>query len=439
MAAGYAGVVAALAAFSLPAARLRVAERVQVNEALVVIALVFVVAGLLNALPFALAGLSPIDALFESVSAVTTTGLSVVAQPEAMPPTFRFARAWCQWYGGLGIVVLSVALFAGHGAAFRRLLDPETGSEDLLATTRAYARRVLLLYCGFTAGGFLALSALGLGPFQAVNFTLAAVSTGGFAPVADSMATLSGPVQGVLLLLGLAGAVSLAAYFRTLRQGPRALLGDPELLALLAASALTTLLLSFLLFSRGEPLAVALADGAMLAVSAQTTTGFTPRDLAAAGSDLLAVLMVAMFIGGSLGSTAGGIKLFRALVLFRLIAWLVQRTAMPAHAVAPHWVGERRLESDEAERILLYILLFVALVVVSWLLFVVNGHPPVGALFDVVSAVGTVGLSAGVTSAELPWGLKLVLCVDMLAGRVEILAILVLLHPWTWFGTRSNP
>ena len=145
-----------------------------------------------------------------------------------------------------------------------------------------------------------------------------------------------------------------------------------------------------------------------------------------------------MFVGGGAGSTAGGIKLLRLLIALRLLQLLLLRSTQPAHAVAHLELEGRVVANEDIQNALLLILLFAAVIVISWLAFVACGYPPLDSLFEVVSATGTVGLSTGIASPELEPGLKLLLCADMLLGRIEIIALAVVLYHRTWFGRRNN-
>jgi trk system potassium uptake protein TrkH len=242
-------------------------------------------------------------------------------------------------------------------------------------------------------------------------------------------------VLGVALL----GAVSLPLYHAAWHRRWATLVQDPELRLLLATCVLTSLAL-MLLMSRaphdgsGEFAAHAVA----MAVSAQTTSGFATLSAARLDTAAQLVLMVAMTVGGSVGSTAGGIKLLRLLLLLRMAQLILQRTAMPGRAVSVLRVRGHSVSGEELSGALFLALLFVTTVLLSWLPFLVLGHPPMAALFEVVSAVGTVGLSAGVAGPELHPLLKVVLCIDMLMGRVEFVAVLVMFYPHTWLGRRRS-
>jgi trk system potassium uptake protein TrkH len=182
----------------------------------------------------------------------------------------------------------------------------------------------------------------------------------------------------------------------------------------------------------------ALGHAFFLGMSAQTTAGFTTLDLNSIDDSAKLSMIISMLIGGGVGSTAGGIKLLRFLILLRLIQVILQRTTMPSQAVQYPKLGGKLLEDTEVQRVLILILLFIGIIVISWLFFLMYGYAPMNALFEVVSASATVGLSTGVTAADMPVLLKLILCLDMLFGRLEIIALLVVLYPPNWIGKRKE-
>lgn len=418
-------------------ARLTVPPQMQANEALTIIALAFLASPLLMSWPMASTGIPYPDALFEAISGVTTTGLSTLGGHQERPVSFLFARAWMQWYGGLGIVVLSVALLMGHQAAARRMVEPVSTGETVVAASRTYARRSLAVYLTLTALGLLVLWPLTGDGYTALLHTLAAISTGGFSTFDNSLAGLdSRPAAIVVLILASCGAMSLSLYYRASHGSWRGALTDPELRALLFIGTLVGGLLILLGWHNGmeQPW----YHGLMLAFSAQTTAGFSTLEVAALDPTSQAILILAMLTGGSIGSTAGGIKLLRLLILLRLVQLTLRRVTMPAHAVVEPWLGGHRLENDDLLRALVLILLFVMLIALSWLPFLAYDYDPLQALFEVVSASGTVGLSTGISRPDLEPLLKGILCFDMLAGRLEIVALLVVLYPRNWIGRRGE-
>ncbi len=435
----YGMVIGGLAASGFGLARLRAPSRVQANEGMVLVALMFLFTPLVMSYPMMGSGLGFLDALFEAISGVTTTGLSTKATLVGAPQTFLFARAWMQWYGGLGIVVLSLALVMQPGLVAKGLAVTEAETDDLVGGTRAYAQRALKVYGVLTALGIIGSLAVGIGFFDAVLYTFAAVSTGGFAPHDGSLATFGWPAQVWITLLCLAGAIPLAFYYRMLKMKRRVAVDFLQLRAVVIASLVVSLAVGAAMrLSTGMAWPQILHHAPLLSLSAQTTAGFSsmPCSQLDAGSKL--VLIFSMLVGGGAGSTAGGFKLLRLLIAASVFRLILLRTCLPKHAVIEPRLAGRRLLDDEIQAAILLIVLFVAVVALSWLPFVAMGYSPLDSLFEVVSATGTAGLSVGLTSAALPALLKGILCVDMLMGRLEIVAWLVMLYPGTWFGRRME-
>jgi trk system potassium uptake protein TrkH len=420
--------------------RLKAPKDMQTNEAMVIAALIFAFSPLVMAWPVMASGFRFADALFEAVSAVTTTGLSTAVSLSEKPATFLFARVWMQWVGGLGIVVLSIATMIQPGLAAKRLDITEDYENDLIGSTRAHARRVFAIYGILTVAGFLLLIWTGSKWFDSILYSLAAVSTGGFSPHDASLqGVASHYAQAAVIFISLAGGVSLVLYHRAYRYGFKIAARDPQFQGFLAAGLLTTLLLTwFLWYQDGLDWPVAIRHGALNALSAQSTAGFASLDISKVGDGSKLTLIFAMAVGGSIGSTAGGIKIFRLLIVFRLLYLVIQRAGAPPSAVSEARLAGRRIEADEIQTVLCLVFGFVFIIALSWLPFIALGHAPLDSLFEVVSALGTAGISAGVTSFELHPLLKGVLCADMLLGRLEIVVWIVFLYPGTWIGKRRE-
>jgi len=437
----YVIVVGALGVTGLLLNRLPHIPGVQINEAMVLAACIFLLTPLAMSYVLMASGLDFMDALFEAVSAATTTGLSTLTNVENKPLTFLFARSWMQWYGGLGIVVLSVALLLAPGIEAKGLAVSEDMTEDLVGGTKAHFRRVLKVYLALTGVGIVVLWLASGSLFNALLYTLSAVSTGGFAPYNNSLPSL-GPwwVQSLVIFFCLTGAIALPLYHQAYRQDWRLLVNDPQTRLLIWCGCIVTLLLIFCLaLGRPTPWTDIFYHAPLMAFSAQTTAGFATTDPNNFCSAAKLSLISAMIIGGSLGSTAGGFKVLRLLVLLYVLRLLLVRTSLSQHAVMePHLRG-RPLDPQEIQQAFLIIFLFFLVVGISWFFFLTAAYDPLDALFEVVSATGTVGLSTGLSSGGLPDYLKLVLCADMLLGRLEIVAWLVILYPKTWFGRRLQP
>lgn len=434
----YAIVILAMAGAGGFLGRMSAPREVQVNEAMVLVAFIFLFTPLAMSFPMMGSGLTFADALFEAVSAATTTGLSTLKSLEDMPETFLFARAWMQWYGGLGIVVFSLALLFRPGKTTKRLAVTEAKEEDLVGGTKAHARRVLIVYAVLTGTGILLLLFSGVKFFDALVYTLASVSTGGFAPHDTSLAALGGPpIHAFVIFICLAGAIPLSFYYNLYTKRRRPTTDLLQLHGLLIIGGLMSLLLGVCMFSTGHfGWMQALHHAPILAFSAQTTAGFSSMDLSQLPPVAKLVLIMSMAVGGGIGSTAGGFKILRLLMIISFLRALLRRACAAMHAVIEPRIAGKRMQDTEIQEALLLVPLFVAIIAISWLPFLFMGYHPLDSLFEVVSATGTVGLSAGVVAAEMPVFLKAILCVDMLLGRLEILPWLVMVYPRTWIGRR---
>jgi len=440
----YGIVIGGLSASGFGLARLRAPSKLQVNEGMVLVALMFIFTPLVMSYPMMGLGMDFIDAFFEAVSGVTTTGLSTKATLVGAPQTFLFARAWMQWYGGLGVIVFSLALvmqpgLVAKGLVAKGLAATAAETDDLVGGTRAYAQRALKVYGGLTVLGIIGSLAVGIGFLDAVLYTFAAISTGGFAPNDGSLSTLGRPSQLWITLLCLAGAIPLAFYYRLFKEKRRVAVDFLQLQAVIIASLVVSLAVGATMWlSAGMAWPQVLHHAPLLAISAQTTAGFSSMPCAQLDAGSKLILIFSMLVGGGAGSTAGGFKLLRLLVVVSVFRLILLRTGLSKHAVIEPRLAGRRLMDDEIHAALLLIVMFVAVVVLSWLPFVAMGYSPLDSLFEVVSATGTAGLSVGLTSTTLPALLKGILCVDMLMGRLEIMAWLVMFYPGTWFGRRME-
>jgi trk system potassium uptake protein TrkH len=380
-----------------------------------VMALAWLAAALLAAIPFAVVGLAgdgaatrvfadPDNALFESMSGLTSTGLTVSSDPSALPHALQWWRSILQWVGGIGILYFALALVPTEHDGTHR---PELGEE---MSTRGKGARLLAIwgiYVGYTALAILAFWAAGMPLWEAVNHGLTGIATGGFTVTADSFASYGRTIHlvgGVVIVLG---AVSFGVHYAVLLRGQYGRIFRDE----------QNRLMALLLVAGGGGLALAVgaaggevpfADIAFQWASALLTAGFSTDDVARWGSWPLLLLILGMFVGGASGSTAGGLKQRRAVHLVRGLLG-----AERASRLAPALYQLFRLA--------------LTLAVGTALLVLLGGVGWYDALFEATSALGTVGLSVGVTGADLPVGGRLVLIGLMWAGRLEVAAVLALL------------
>lgn len=397
------------------------------RDAIVVTALAYPLATLIG-VPAFLTVAPPADAIFESMSGFTTTGLTLMDEP-SLPVSLLFFRAYSQWLGGLGIIVLSLVVLAGAGSAAARLYSSEFGEQNILGSVLATGRVVGMIYVGLTVSAVAALVAAGAGWFDGLLHAFSLVSTGGFTPFADSIGGYdSDAVAAVTIVFMVLGAISVPLFYLGWRIGWRRFVGDAQLrLLLVLVLAGTGVAVAFEGWRDGAAL-----DALFHVTSAATGTGFSLEEPAnwSEGTRLLAVGH--MFVGGATGSTTGGLKLLRLLILLLVAGWVITRSMLPREATLPLRIEHVAVSEVDVRRAIMLLFGLMGVVFASALLLVGTGETWEDAVFEATSAANTVGLSVGVVRPELADWAKMVLVVNMWAGRVEVLPVLLLAHPANW-------
>ncbi len=397
----------------------------------------------LGSLPFILSGLmSPIDAFFESMAGFTTTGASTVRTPEEVASSLLLWRSLTQWAGGIGIVVLFVAVapLVGFGAA--QLYSAELATplpERLTPRIRNTAKILAYVYGALTLGGFAALLLAGIGPFDALNHSLTTVSTGGFSTRSDSIAAFDSWAVELAVTLGmvLSGA-NFALYFHLVRGQTGRVIGNRELLAYLGIIATGTILMTAALyaFDYRDSLVLAFREALFQTASFLTGTAFTTADWSLWDPLSQGLLMLFMLIGGMAGSTSGGLKVIRAVLLARHASQEVFRMVHP-QAVTPLKLGDRVVPERFRAAFLGFFFVYVATMVGGTLLIALHGIPleaAFGSIFACLNITGTALDPVGSADfyASLPASAKGILTFFMLLGRLELFTVLVLLTPAFW-------
>jgi trk system potassium uptake protein TrkH len=378
-------------------------------DAFIVAALGWLLVPLIGSLPFILTlHASPLDAYFESISGFTTTGLSVF-QPSLLPRTLVFWRSFTQWIGGIGVILLFLAVIGPTNVA-SRLYAAEGRTERLEPSIVRTANAIFYIYSLFTLLGFLFLYLAGSSAFESVNITFTAIATGGFSPYDDSYASSTIAQQMVVVLLMVVGAISFAVHQRWMNREYAAVYRNPEvrlLFLLILAFA------SFLYLDNNSIL-----DSLFQTVSAVTCTGLSTLRIPSLSDHSIFFLLLLMVTGGGYGSTAGAIKLVRVLVIISAVRWYIRKLSFSPRTMVPLKMGGKVLKEEEVLITLLYVVLLGTTV------FVLLDHPLIYSIFEVASAQGNVGLSviSDYTGLE-----KMVLIFHMWAGRLEIIPLLVLL------------
>lgn len=378
-----------------------------------------------GAVPFLWAGLDVTRAVFEATSGWTTTGLSVVDVSRLSPPLLFF-RSLMQLAGGAGLAILMLS--AMSGASGVGLSTAEGRADQLVPQVRQSARLVLRMYGFYVLLGVTALKYAGMTWFDAVNHTFCAISTGGFSTRVDSIGFWNNPaIEAVLMVLMLLGAVNfLTAY--TIGHGRLGAVvrnGELRVTAIILPVSVIVLICGGL--QGYGHLSQQVRMAVFQAVAALSTTGYATVSPADWGGGGLLVIMILMLIGGGTGSTAGGIKQHRLYLLAKALKRECAGVFLSSKLVWEEgfWLGNQRRILAESD--LRKAGLYVALYLFTWLAgscaLTAFDHPIADSLFEFASALGTVGLSVGITSAAAPDGQLWIEIVGMLLGRLEFFVI----------------
>jgi len=391
------------------------------RHAAVAAALTYLVASLLGALPFMYYGMSFLDSLFEAMSGWTTTGLTMIGDVESMPKSLLFWRSFMQWLGGIGVIVLMLVILAGAGSAAARLYEAEARRDRIKPRLISTVRLIWWIYLSYTVLGVLLYFLAGMNLFDAINHTMATLSTGGFSTRNMNIQSFSSQsIELVTMLLMLLGATNFLVHYKILTGNRRALLQDVEartlyLLAFAGALILTLRVPSF-------------RHSLFQAISSISTTGASSIDVSRLDDFSKLLLSFMMMVGASTGSTGGGFKIIRLVIVVKLIWWWMEEKFLPEHAVITKKVSGIEIGAEELQEASVFLLLYLFIYSFGVLLLVFTGYPVVDSIFEVVSAQSNVGLSTGITGVALHSAGKLLLIFDMWIGRLEILPVFLLIE-----------
>lgn len=413
------------------------------REALAVVGLGWIIIGLYGALPYWLTNTLDnfADAFFEATSGFTTTGATVINDVESASRGLLFWRMTTHWLGGMGIIVLFTALFAQLGVGAKQLLRSEVPgpiTDALHPKIRETAMAMWKIYAAFTALLTLLLFLLGMSPFDAVCHSFATMATGGYSNYNSSISYFNSvAIEMVILVFMCMAGINFTLYHQLLRGHWKSFVRNSELRVygglIVAASALIAL---NTYEYHGENGWQALRYASFQAVSIITTTGFGTGDFDLYPSFSKLVLVCLMFIGGCAGSTAGGMKVSRIIVLWKMVYREIYLTFRPHTRVATR-VGRVCVATDVSHSILVFAVAFFFILAGGSLFLTYLGLDLTTAATAVIACLGNIGPGLGQVGpthnyADLPSTAKVFLSFCMLLGRLELTTLLVLLMPEFW-------
>ncbi|MEE9167448.1 MAG: potassium transporter TrkG, partial [Candidatus Neomarinimicrobiota bacterium] len=427
--------------------------QLKVKDGFAVVTFTWVLVSLFSALPFFLTGAIPnvTDAFFESMSGVTTTGATIVGNPQTLPHLANgieslshgvlFWRSFIQWIGGMGIIVFSIAilpLLGVGGVQLFRAEVPGPVKDKIRPRVRETAKLLWLVYFGISVVETILLSAGGLSLFDSICHTFTTMATGGFSTKNANIAHFDGAyVQYVFVIFMFLAGVNFSLHWRAITGGVNNYFKDGEF----RFYAAIVLLFAFLITvnnvaTYGYISHKLFRDSLFQVVSILTTTGYGTADYVLWGAFAQIVMLLLMFFGGSSGSTGSGIKIARVMVVFKYTLSEMKRLLHP-RAVIPVRIGERSLSEEVIRHTLGFTLFYVIIFVTVSVILTASNIDLVSAFGATAACIGNIGPGLGSVGpssnyAHLPVFAKWLLSFCMLLGRLEVFTVIILFSPGFW-------
>ena len=438
LAAGVAGLLGVLAA---TATRPDGPLLLDLRQAFLVTTLGWIVAAMLAALPFAMLGIGVTDAMFEAMSGITTTGSTVMTGLDNLPPGILLWRAVAQWIGGIGIIAMAILMLPLLRVGGMQLFRVEFSGrpEERADRTLKAVFSLFVVYVVLTAICTLAFFAFGMTAFDAVTHAMSTLSTGGYSTHDASFGYFDSYwLYWIATIFMLAGSLPFFLYVKTMRGSFFAVWQDFQARGFIIFIALVSLALAlWLMHERGLGFGAALTVTAFNVVSIVSTTGFATEDYTAWGTGAMAAFLVLMFLGGCSGSTSGAIKFYRLQILYQLVRTHIKRLIHPSRVIVVKYDG-KPLPPDIPVSILVFLVVFVATIAAFTVALAMMGLDIDTSFSASITAITNVGPGLGTIIGPsgnfepLPDAAKWLLCVAMLAGRLEVLTLLIAFDPELW-------
>lgn len=401
-------------------------DKIRLKHAMIVSSLSWLWAGILCGMVFYfVTDISIVDSIFESMSALTGSGITIYGDVEVLPQSILFFRAFQQWIGGLGVVLMIISVLAKPGSISAKLYQSEAREERIKPSTKATVKQIIKIYFVYTLFGIILYVLAGMPVFDSVCNTFCIISTGGMSIKNANIGFYQNDViYFITIILMILGATSFLVHFRIIKTRGKSFIRDLQFKTMISLIAVSSILIYFI--SNILPM-----DIVFVVVSAVTTTGASIQSSTVMGGwhpFVIFIIMMLMLIGGSTGSTVGAIKLMRIITFFKGIYKNSREIWSPRGSVVSMQMDNRELKEKISAQSGNYIALYLILILITWSLLCLYGHDPLNSLFFSMSMQGNVGLEIGSMSQTIEMPLKIIGIFNMWAGRLEIYPLLITLR-----------
>ena len=370
-------------------------------------------------------GISLVDSTFESMSALTGSGITIYSDVEVLPYGILFFRAFQQWIGGLGIIVLILFFLAQPGTSSYKLYQSEAREDQIRPSVKATLTETFKIYSIYTVLGIILYLLAGMPLFDSICNTFCIISTGGMSIKNANIGFYNNDlIYFITMVLMILGATSFLVHSKIIKTRGKSLIDDLQFKVMISLIAISTLLIYFT--STIIPM-----DMLFTVVSAITTTGASIPNSVVMGRwppFVIFIIMMLMLIGGSNGSTVGAIKLMRVITFSKGIYKNLREIISPRGTIVPIDRSNKKITDKVAEQSGNYITLYFLFILITWSLLCLYGHNPFDSLFFTMSMQGNIGLEIGHMSQTIEWPLKIIGMINMWTGRLEIYPALITLR-----------
>jgi len=413
------------------------------KDGYLVVTLGWVLMSFFGSLPYVFSGTIPSypDAFFESISGFTTTGATILTDIEAVSKDILFWRSLTQWIGGMGIIVLAVAILPILGIGGMQLFvaeAPGVTPDKLKPRIRDTAKRLWILYIGLTVLETILLMLGGMSFYEAINHGLTTMATGGFSPKNASIAYYDSPyLQYVIIVFMFLAGTSFSLTYFAFKGAFNKVWQNEEFRYYLFSVGIIILISTLAIFIVSDAsLEKSFRDAAFQVISVISTTGFITADYTAWAPLLTVIFFLLMFIGASAGSTAGGVKIVRHIVLIKNSILEMKRQVHPS-AIIPVRLNGKAITQDITFNVLAFFIIYITIFAIGSVVLALIGVDFMTSVGAVATSLGNIGPGFGTVGpvdnfAHLPAAAKWVLSFLMLLGRLELFTVLILFTPYFW-------
>ena len=409
------------------------------KDGFVIIVMFWLVLSLAGSIPFYLSGMSPIDSFFESMSGITTTGATVISNIETLPESLKFYRQLLQWMGGMGLIVLAIAVMPllgiGGGQLFKTDIPGAMGEQRLTPRIQETAKALWSIYFGLTILCAILYAIAGMSFFDAVSHAMSTVSIGGFSTYNNSIGHFNNlTIEIICMVFMLLSAMSFALhYFSIYKSKSLKYFYDPELKFFVSILLIIFILALSINILSGQS-NLSLRELAFHTVSTVTTTGFGISDTSTWSFSISFLLLIGAFVGACSGSVGGGVKSWRVMIMLNHAYSNIVKMIHP-NSVVTLKVGTKSVDDNVATSVWGFFSIYVISFVILLLAVLISGLDLETAFSSVGACLNNLGPGLGMVSdnySEINSFAKGVLAFSMLLGRLEIFTLLIILTPMFW-------